>query len=141
MDCQYECESESTRRYGKTNTVGAQVSGRPPSPDKRHHIVGASESDTCCGFGTTPHSATARKNRSTTAFPCRRFDSEMCSFGKCAWPCNKGEKTISYPGGQWAGGHREKPYRALAHRKVKRGAAKGFFEEWDAGYRLSWRGE
>jgi len=48
--------------------------------------------------GATPLSATASKNRSMTALPCRRFDSEICSFGKCAWPelwpigrCNAGQ--------------------------------------------------
>ena len=34
--------------------------------------------------GATPLSATASKNRSMTVLPRRRFDSEICSFGKCA---------------------------------------------------------
>ena len=25
-----------------------------------------------------------------TAFPRRKFDSEICSFGKCAWPYEEG---------------------------------------------------
>jgi hypothetical protein len=36
------------------------------------------------GATATPLSATASKKRSMTAFPRRRFDSEICSLGKCA---------------------------------------------------------
>jgi hypothetical protein len=45
-------------------------------------------------FGTTPLSAIASKNRSTTALPCRRFDKEMCSFGKCACPYLNNRTTV-----------------------------------------------
>ena len=50
---------------------------------QRSPTIGASDFR---AFGTTPLSAIASKNRSTTALPCRRFESEMFSFGKCACP-------------------------------------------------------
>ena len=54
---------------------------------RRHHpsiidvVIGACASDFSV-FDTTSFWAMASKNRSTTAFPCLRFDSEMCSFGR-----------------------------------------------------------
>ena len=72
----YKCEM---RIYNKSNEKIT------PCPRRCHPvIVGVCASDFCCDFGTTPLCATASKNRSTTAFPCLRFDSEMCSFGRCA---------------------------------------------------------
>lgn len=67
--------------------------------------------------GATPLSATASKNRSMTAFPRLRFASEICSFGKCAWPyehsANKTQlrgreqpaRTELWPMGRCSAGH------------------------------------
>ena len=85
----YSCLMEAKRTWittntntneseNKTNRCAQRMGGR------RHTSVDVVCVSNSCAFGTTPLSATASKNRSTTALPCRRFDSEMCSFGKCA---------------------------------------------------------